>query len=1164
MGWWSSLKRGVKKIGRGIKKIVKKVVKGIGDIFVGAAKFVGSLFGWNMAPDPGINSVEQQFGTTVTKQGGDHHIPLVFAGNGKSGQAKVGGIMTHMSSDGTDNKYLYVTYVLCHGGVNTISVYDKEFKSNDWLTWFRWQSYGTVASGPTNYGSGNDYYTTDNALHGGNNYDESSIYYVEKTNKHYGKIFAHNGAYEPQTSGSSVNPAYSPDWHKDKQEYRGMAFIKMRLEWPSDLDANENRVPFTGLPSFEFMVGKGANHMIFVGTNATNYYQSNTNSVNVLYDLLRSKAYGLGIDKIYIDSNSFSKLAQQDYLAGHNISGSSGQYFGVMTGFFRAWYRFDTSQPAVANIKSLLYAMGCTLIWKENKFFIKPNPNCGDSGYDSSNPTIWNDMNINEHTVLEADCIGGVSYETPSEDQKYETVELDYTAQDMTANQIGDRQRILKFSLLAPYLKSRIDLNATARLNETIVGPGNLRLAETKLLESHYGSTISLTLGAKHSNIEVYDIINVTYPRANLGGARYVVLDVEHTTLETVNIRAIRYLYDDDAEGISARDIIAKYLIAEPKQWLAVPTGFGLDNNTQVDQFLPAPRQASQLTLLRCITSRDFFGKRVAGNGQSFFVNRVKLEWEIAGDPNNTRFTVQLKKQGEQIFDTLFDTNETYAYIENLEDNTSYFVRVVPKNQAGFGVGRTNKFTTLDSTTLQTVPINYTFGVTDDNGNGQSLKVAGSSAEFDTYVSSGNPYASSYTAGTYQPFGLGETSVAGTTVTDTYKDVLQKTSPNSASSAVPGASTCWNDLDWNQNGGSGSRSDGGTVNTFNPSDLRPGAYADEAAWNAAVGTWGGTKHVANQYGELQWLSYSKTMLLATTSASNRGTTLTGKTVDTGSTLDWYWEGRVELGPDSLLPLDQDSYAFGSSGSVLNDVAKSDSMFVYMYSSNTNDAINPPVWATPTAATPVFNSYKPGSAPNTLTDWNTATGDSRLFDATYSAFSIAKAFDSKYGTSPGSNADRKWGQAWPVNEGRYVTPVLVSNQAQSAATFGIRNYDFKLKRDLHRMTFKNIDTSALSGSTAGRVFTWTTARFGRIKDVIINTNTASSNNIIGYLTADPVDNVQSITIKLIETQNNNAVDANVDIIIEGFPEVVHVTEEDHLGNIRAIEYKNNFDGTLSSV
>ena len=1131
MGLWNKVKRGFKKITRGFTKLVKATVKGIGDLFVGAANFVGSLFGWNMAPDPGNVDINQQQGTTVTKQGGDHSIPLVFSQD----EAKVGGHMVHMSTSGSDNKFLHVTYVLGYGEASTIVVKDHE-KPGDVATAAVWGSGGSM-SGPINYGSGLDYYTVA-ALNtpsgqGDVNYASSVGYYAN--NNHYGRFFLHNGGFE-----TSASDNYNVDWHNDKKSYRGLIFVKMRLEWPGDLDPNSHRIPFTGLPNFDFAVNKVCGHRVIKGLDV--------HPVNILYDLLRNSTYGLGIDKIYIDDTTFVEMAGD--------SKTSNPFYGLED----STVRFDMTQPVVANIKSLLYAMGCTLIWKDNKFYIKPCMQFADRGVASSSRMTT--FNINTHTIEEADVIGGVAYETPPEDSKYKTYEVSSFDNIDTRSHITTTDTSLTwYKGLATYLQSRIDPNATAKKSESVVGYVNGRLEDVKLLESHYGSTVSLSLGAKHSNIEVYDIINVNYARANLSGAKYVVLDVEHTSLETVNVRAIRYLYDDDAEGISARDVIVKLPNTQPGSWLAVPTGYGLDSNTQVDQFLSNRRSPNELTNLKLETSPDFFVKKVAGDGSAIFINRIKASWTVTGDPNNTKYTVQFKKQGELKFDTLFDTNETETFIENLEDTTEYFIKVTPKNQSNFGVGRTNRITTLDSTTLQVVPLNHTFTVTDENGEGQAKKVAGATADLDTFVSSGNPYAATYTAGTYQPYGLGETSTEGTTVTDTYKTLLAQTG------GTAGAHLSWNDYDFAQNGGAGTRTDGGVKIVTAPSDLRPQDYADAAAWNAAVGTWGGTKHVANEFGELQWTGWNATVLASSLSASNRGTTLTGVTVDTASTNDWWWEGRVELAPDGMLPLSQDSYAFGSGGSQYFQVANSDSMFVYMYSSGTNDAITTPVWASAGGSAGRLYSYKPGGAPNRLTGWDTSGGDPRVFDAGLGQFTCALAFDDKYnnvGGAIGSNAGRKWGRALPVNEGRYVTPILVSNQGTGAATYGIRNYDFKLKRQFYEYTFENIDTSTLTGSSASRTFTWTAPLYGRVKSVVISTNNASSVEVVGYLTADPVDNTQSISFKCVNTQNGNDADARVDITIRGFPEVAHVTEADTLGNIRAIEYKNNFDGSLSSV
>jgi hypothetical protein len=1175
MGWLRKKWKQIKNVG---KKVVKAVTTGAKSLWGYATGFIGGLFGYNMAPAPGNVSVEQQQGTTVTYKSGDNPIQLVTM-NGAAGGSKIGGHMTHMTTSGTNNKFLYVTYVLGIGQFDTITIQDLEYNKPTGGIAIAGVARAdfNIAHGPTNPdGTGNDVYTntTGQTVYvtppGPNWRTATSSNGYNVNNKAYGKFYINNGASSVAFPPGSYGPTQADDgWtHEDNQAYPGLAFVKMRLEWPSDIDPSTvDVVPFNGLPNFEFFGSKTSRHRL-PGIRSNMWHQDNP--LTMLYDYLRSKAYGLGLPITAIDINSFEKAFV------HSV-GNVGAYWhndanNLLKIHPRTTLRLDPTQPIVANIKSMLYALGATLVWKDNKFYYKPNPNGWGEGMTSG--TAFTDFNITTHTINEGDAIGGVGYETPPENEKYKSVTTQCLGQWTTDDRTANIDTNLEFYQgLDANIKSKIDLNAKAETTIGVVGHLNYRLSQTLLLESHYGSVVSMTLGAKHSNIEVFDIINVNYARANLSGARYVVLNVEHSDLETITVRAVRYLFDNDAEGVVLSDIIARMPqavkdaqgIPQNKALLAIPTGYGLDNNTQIDQFTPNTRQPSKVTSVEVGLSPDFYIKKFDSLGGETYINRVKVTWTIEGDPNNTKYRIAFKKQGEVAYDDLYDTNQTSIFLENLEDLTEYWVQITPMNAGGFGFAWRATFTTLDASPLNITASSAEQLVTDENGGGQAVLIPGASAKFDEWKGSGNPYAASYVAGTYQPYGFGETSVAGSLVTDTFKDHIAAT-PASGS----GAALCWNDYDWDENGGAGSRTDGGTTIVFNPSDLRPGAYADEAAWNAAVGTWGGTKHAANQYGELQWWSYNKTAVLATTSASSPGTTLTGITVDSGASEDYWWEGKVEVAPDAVILPDRSSYAFEGSTSVLDEIVKSESMFVYMYSSDTNDAIAAPVWATPitgVGTTDLLNSYKPGSAPNTLTDWGTAAGDARIYSSFYGGFHVPLVFP-KFSTTPPpvtgptDPVEKKWGTNWPINKGRYITPILCSHQKQNQAIYGIRNYDFKIKQTQFVHTFEAVDTSALAGSSASRTFTWTGPRWGRIKSVSINNNTTSAvSGVIGTVLILGGDNVQSFTLKVVNSTTHANVDATIDITVSGYPEVAHITSYDSLGNIRAIEYKQNFNGTL---
>ena len=1142
MGWIS--KAWKKYVYNPIKKITKKVIKGVGDFFSGAANFVGSLFGWNMAPDPGQNSIEQQQGTVLTKQGGDHIIPLYYGMGRDRDGIQTGGSLVHMSTSGTDNKFLHLTYVLGYGEAQAITVADNQWEKNGPGTGTVgfsciWGG-GSNSSGPLNYGDGNDFYTTGSILtpsgHGDTNHMEEDIYHALNS-RSYGKILYHNGGFETSDSGN-----YNTTWHNDKAHYRGLVFVKIRLEWPTDLDTDKYVTPFNGMPKFTFYVQRESQHRL----NKT----LSQHPVNILYDLLRNKTYGLGINSIYVDSTSFTEMLG-------DVRGNP-PYYGL-TQYVEA-IRFDIGQPVVANIKSLLYAMGCTLIWRENKFFLKPSQNFAASGVVSGSRMTA--LNITTHTIAEADCIGGISYETPPENEKFKV----YTAKTLGQEITFEDTRTIDtsetwYSGLSGYIRSRIDLNATAKKDETLVGMCNTRLPDTKMLESHYGSTISLALGAKHSNIEVYDIIDVTYARANLSSAKYVVLDVEHTSLETVNIRAIRYLYDNDAEGVSTRDLITKTggnILFEivyrnnNKPLISVPTGYGIDSNTQVDQFMPNERIPNKLESLKITTSPEFFRQYIDNKGRPTNSNRVKVEWAVSGDPNNTKYSVQLKKEGDRNFTvvTVTDTQETF--IDGLEDLAIYYVRVVPKNQAGYGVGRVNRFTSLDSSGPDVTNANKEFLVTDENGEGDGVLTTGSSPEFDVFTDAVNLFHSSYTNRTNRPLGHTWDNFAqpgDASYEETYKQLL----------ATNGLGKVWNDLDWAENGGAGSRTDGYakiTTGQMSP-DYTDSNYpaANENSFNNRIGYWGGTAWSdLETYRETNGFDaylggttfFDCLWMTNPTSRSNvLGITVVpsmlGGTEDTGvASSDAWFEGKVEVAPDTTTS--------GAKGTSSNNIFYTQpNAFVYMYSSDTNDNITTFPWYG-------FGVSAATSVP--LTGWNTEAGDDRVYRSSHVSFNpqtMAGAGSSWYGSSYSGDS-----KALPINAGRYVTPVIMFPDARF---FGVRSYNFKIKTEQFSHTFKGVDTSGLSGSSAARTYSWTNPRFGRIKSVIISTNNSSSVDIVGYLTADPVDNTQSITFKCVNTQNGNDTNDIVDITLTGYPEVKHIAHTDIDGNTKYIEYKSNFEGTL---
>ena len=1145
MGFFKSIKRGFSKIGKtftgAVKSVGKAVSKGINsvlkageDLIKGTVNFVGELFGANTKPDQGSYDTPGMVGQTLNFTGGEANtIPLIYSGV----LAKCGSVKTFMDSDGDTNKFLYQTQVLCHGAVEVLNVIDNQKPDVQTIPFFD-------VSGISDGG----------ALTFNRTSDKTRKTYHINNSRNFGEIAAFDGSFEQGT--------VKPSWNKDKAEYARLVHIRSRLEWPSDINPQTTEAPFTGVPDFQFKVVRPPSFTLGV---------NNKTGIQVLYDYLRNPYYGLGLSADSIDATSWEEFETHflDWGANHTITSLHTLTYKTV--------RLDTSKPVIENIQALLFALGATMIWKNNKFYLKFNPNVMNqavtSSYRSTNPN----MGYQEHTIAERDIIGGVSWESPAEDQKFKKVILEtYDNEDIATLEADITEpnfsKTSLFGQITRLLNSMIGLKqdnqATKEEKITVVGLLNRRLAKTILGESQTGATIQIATTAKHANIEPYDIIDVTYPKANISNAKFVVLECEYTPAEQLLITAQRYLYDDDAAGTTTSDIFLNTTLDEierqtgskTKALVSVPVGFGLENNTQVDRFITQNRAPTQVDAINVETKTQYFRSAFDDRGRRITINRARIDWTITGDPNNTRYSVELKKEGELSFDKLFDTDEKFAFVENLDDLAIYYVRITPKNDIGFGRGKTVKFTSLKGTSDAIVSANKEFPVTDENGETGGTGVvlqAGSSPIFDDHIKAFNIFDDA-TGGAY--VAKSNVPLANTYDDDLYKEAM-------LDSRTAAHLTAWDHYNYTYDS---------ATNTPDRGPLIPVSGETSAQWDARVGTWGGTDHVLYQnslttsqridkniyqqliddsrqdYDTLAWQSHSITTLAG--SSVEGGFQFHAGKEDFGTTgQDFWWEGIVEQSPD------EETADFSYATNYGYRPVEQASFWCYMHVSDQD----------PTTRVADFTWRNDNQDQlNTVGYTGGIADETEFFDTGSGGVSLRLIQGKGVSTSPfRSNTYPTTSEvihvAKPTQTGRYIRPIFYWHwgDTNSASVFGIRNYKFKVSTELYTHTFRNIDTSTLSGNTSERTFTFTRPRFGRIKDVIITTNSASSTNVIGVLTEDPVDNVQQIKFKCVETQNNNNVNAKVNIQIIGYPEVKHVSTTTPTGDTRYIEYKNNFEGNL---
>jgi hypothetical protein len=109
-----------KKIFRGVKKLVDSVVDAVTDVAKAAVDIVASPFKMpSMGDFGGFDATAGQvdndiLGPLLNKDSGVGNLPVIY------GQRRVGGYRVFVSTNGTDNKYLYVALAICEGQVDSI------------------------------------------------------------------------------------------------------------------------------------------------------------------------------------------------------------------------------------------------------------------------------------------------------------------------------------------------------------------------------------------------------------------------------------------------------------------------------------------------------------------------------------------------------------------------------------------------------------------------------------------------------------------------------------------------------------------------------------------------------------------------------------------------------------------------------------------------------------------------------------------------------------------------------------------------------------------------------------------------------------------------------------------------------------------------------------
>jgi hypothetical protein len=606
-------------MGRALKSItraVKKVVSGVGKVVSGVVSAVSSPFGASIdTPDYDIGQDQQEAiqGVLVNKDSGIANIPVIY------GTREVGGIRVFVSTNGTDNKYLYVALVLAEGQIDSYSklyIDDNEVPLSSY-------SHGTVAT-------------------------PSSGRYSNRL-----QVQFFDG--RDSQSASSVLTA-APGWTSN-HKLSGLAYLAFRFEWKkieSQADADNN--PYSGgIPRIRARV-RGKRILDLTGITPATYntaYGSDTvtysnNPVNVLVDYLRNTRYGKGLSNDVFDWASFKSAAQ---LCDQTVTYGNGSTSKAFT----CDAVLNTGLSLMGNCKILLSGFRGIMPYQQGKYFLKV-----ENGGDDSDITATPASPTTVFTVTNDHIVGGVTLEGESKQHKCNRVvvtyidpDSDYEPNDVIFPEEGSADDV---AFLAADNGVRLEKRVTL---PTIA---NRKIAEQYgrvfLRRSRAEKFITFRTTLATSNTTVGDLVRVINENFGLDGI-FRIMDMRITTAGVIEISAIEHQSSTYAIDGSGTDYVRPTInLPDPFQVIA-PTNLTVESGAA---FNLQTNDEGYLTT-------------------DSTVRRLKVSWTASTDPFVNEYIVQFKVSSLSLYQTSGITTDTEFFIPGVSLTQDYDVRVAARNE---------------------------------------------------------------------------------------------------------------------------------------------------------------------------------------------------------------------------------------------------------------------------------------------------------------------------------------------------------------------------------------------------------------------------------------------------------------------------------------------------
>jgi len=438
-------------------------------------------------------------GILVTKTGTNKPIPVVY------GRRKLGGNRVYVSTDGTNNQYLYIAMVFCEGEINAF----KKLYFDDKL----------VASGTLTTQIDNSAY--------------SKQYRLE---------------YELQTGSDSQTPPGffttdpAPGW-TGNHRLRGLAVGYFKLRWirpdlddppsvqQSDVDSN----PYSGIPKIQVEIeGKKVPNATSYVDGASTAYSSmtkaySTNPADHMLDYLMNPRYGRGLENDRIGFTSFKTAKSKFDTTVNYKTGGTGKILEFN-------YVVPTNRTMLENVQTMLQNMRSGMPYVQGKFNLK----LLDTGH-ASDPT--SQTPVIAYAVTEREIIGGLTIEGKGHRDQYNQVKAVFpnpeTNWELDEVVYPEQDSQTDINFLAEDNDKRLvkDISLEGVTNPNIAGD----IASIVLLRSRKKKAISFVATAELHNTVVGDVITVTYPSLGLSAAKFRITTHQITADYTVQITALEH-----------------------------------------------------------------------------------------------------------------------------------------------------------------------------------------------------------------------------------------------------------------------------------------------------------------------------------------------------------------------------------------------------------------------------------------------------------------------------------------------------------------------------------------------------------------------------------------------------------------------------------------------